>query len=130
MKFPKFFNVAALSFGLLSFQAFAQEAGAAPSSGKSMMLQVPMLLALFALFYFGIIRPQRNQAKQHSEFVSKLSRGDEVITSSGIIGTIRGLTDKVVTLEIAPSTEIKILKSQVQSKLKDTLNAPTAESKA
>lgn len=93
-------------------------------SGKGLLLQLPMLLALFGLFYFGMIRPQRNQAKQHAEFIAKLNRGDEVVTASGIIGTIRGLTEKVITLEVSQGTEIKILKTQIQGRLKDVVTSP------
>lgn len=106
---------------LLSQAAWAQAAVPAPDAGKNLLLQLPIFLALFALFYFGLIRPQKAQQAKHLEFVQSLSRGDEIVSASGIIGTVTGLTDKVVTLEIAPGTEIKLLRSQVQGRLKDTI---------
>lgn len=97
--------------------AFAQANDAAPASPtQALLVNLPFLLALFALFYFALIRPQRQQQKQHQEFVTTLTRGDEVVTAAGLIGKITGLTDKVATLEVSPGTEIKVLRSQIQHK--------------
>lgn len=100
--------------------ALAQAApGAAPDPLKGLLLNMPVFIGIFALFYFGMIRPQRQQQKQHGNFVSGLKRGDEIITSAGIIGTIRGLTERVISLEISEGTEIKILRSQAQGYFKE-----------
>lgn len=90
--------------------AFAQGAGAAkPSMIESLF---PMVL-IFLVFYFLIIRPQSKQRKEHKKLLGELKRGDEVVTSSGILGRIEGLTDKFVTLEIADGVRIKMLRSQI-----------------
>ena len=68
---------------------------------------------IFVIFYFLIIRPQGKRMKEHDKFLTELKRGDSVITASGILGTIDGLTDQVVTLEIANGVKIKMLKKQV-----------------
>lgn len=81
-------------------------------------MNLPMIVLFVALFYFLIIAPQRKQQKQQQDFQKALSRGDEVVTASGIIGKVAGLY-RVVTLEVAPGTEIKILRSQIQAKLKE-----------
>lgn len=73
---------------------------------------VPFIF-VFVLFYFLAIRPQSKKQKQHLTFLNGIKRGDEVITSSGIIGTIEGLTEQVVTLEISPGVRIKVLKSNI-----------------
>ncbi len=101
--------------------AWAQEAAtpAAPDPVKGLLLNLPIFVGLFLLFYFGVIQPQKKQAAKQAEFQSKLNRGDEVVTLSGIIGTVRGLTDKVITLEISPGTEMKVLRSQVAAHLKE-----------
>jgi preprotein translocase subunit YajC len=99
--------------------ALAQEAAPASSPGQGMLLQLPILLGFFALFWFGVIQPQRKQQAKQAEFLSKLERGAEVVTSGGIIGTIRGLTEKVVTLEVSPGTEIKVLRTQISTSLKE-----------
>jgi len=108
---------------LLILAAHAQSAAPAatqqPDPMKGLLLNLPIFAALFALFYFGIIRPQRNQQKKHQEFLKGLSKGQDVVTSGGIIGRISGITDRVVTLEVDEGTEIKILRSQVQGLIKD-----------
>jgi preprotein translocase subunit YajC len=72
--------------------------------------------------YFVLIAPQKKQQKQIQEFQKGLSKGDEVVTTSGIIGKVAGLNERVVTLEISPGTEIKMLRNQVNSKLNDLKN--------
>ena len=65
--------------------------------------------AVLALaFFLLMVRPQRRRAAAHRQFVAALSVGDEVITSGGIFGTIRGLGDELVDLEIAPGTVLRI----------------------
>ncbi len=71
------------------------------------------LIVIFAIFYFLLIRPQQKRAKQHREFLNALSRGDEVMTVGGLIGRITGLTDEVVTLEIADNVKVKVARSQI-----------------
>lgn len=81
-----------------------------PSMFESFIL--PMVIML-PVFYFLIIRPQSKRLKEEESFVTNLKRGDAVITKSGILGTIDGMTDLFVTLEIAPNTKIKMLKKQI-----------------
>lgn len=83
---------------------------AGPSMFESFVL--PMVIML-PVFYFLIIRPQSKRVKEEEAFVTNLKRGDAVITKSGILGTIDGMTDLFVTLEIAPNTKIKMLKKQI-----------------
>lgn len=70
-------------------------------------------IVLLPIFYFLIIRPQGKRLKDHDSFVSGLKRGDAVITNAGILGTIDGMTDDYVTLEIAPNVKIKMVKKQI-----------------
>ncbi|NCN26705.1 preprotein translocase subunit YajC [bacterium] len=105
---------------MFSLQAAAQEAaGGSPAQG--LLVNLPFIIILVALFYFAVISPQKKQQKQHLQFLSELKSGDEVVTASGIIGVVQGLTEKVVTLEISPDVEVKVLRSQVQSRLKALL---------
>ena len=110
-----------LSF-LFTHTAAVWSQTAAPSKTQGFLLNLPVIIGFIALFYFAFIRPQKQQQKKHDAFISSLKLGDEVVTSSGILGTIRGLTDKIVTLEVSDATEIKFLRSQVQSKLKEQLS--------
>lgn len=86
-------------------------------------------IVMFGIIYFLMIRPQIKRQKAHQEFLGKLKRGDEVLTSSGLLGRIEGLTDLYVTLEIAPGVRIKILRNQIASFVPDA-NSASKEVKA
>ncbi|RME30600.1 MAG: preprotein translocase subunit YajC [Deltaproteobacteria bacterium] len=91
---------------------------------------LPILL-MFVIIYFLIIRPQQKQQKKHKEMLASLNKGDKVITNSGILGTITGMTDATVTLEIAKNVHVKMLRSYIAAKQPDSLdklsdNAPVA----
>lgn len=85
--------------------AQAQEAGAPPAGGD--MFQILFLVGLFVLFYFIAIRPQRKRQKEHTQMVAQLSKGDEVVTSSGILGKVTGLDDNYMVLNVANNVEMK-----------------------
>lgn len=68
---------------------------------------------MIGVFYFFLIRPQAKKQKEHQKVLSELKRGDQVITSGGILGTIEGLTEKFITLEVSEGTKIKILRAQI-----------------
>ena len=70
------------------------------------------------LLYFILIRPQQRKARSHNQFLSNLKRGDEVLTASGIFGSIEGLTDQFVILEVAENVRIRVMKSQIASHTK------------
>jgi preprotein translocase subunit YajC len=99
--------------------AYAQAAGAVKA--PSMLEQLLPMLFIFVVFYFLLIRPQSKRAKKHQEFISQLKRGEPVLTSSGILGTVEGITDKWVTLEVADGVRMKILKAQVAGSAKEVI---------
>jgi preprotein translocase subunit YajC len=72
-----------------------------------------MFGAIFVIFYFLLIRPQRKQQKHHDEMVRSLSRGDEVITVGGIVGKIIHLSEDRVTIKTAGDTRLEIERSKV-----------------
>jgi preprotein translocase subunit YajC len=79
-------------------------------------------IAIFAIMYFMVFRPQQKKAKAHQVFLSELKRGDMVVSSSGIVGTIKNLSDKFVTLEVDDGVCIKMVRAQIHegaSNLKD-----------
>ncbi len=92
----------------------ADEAPAAGGMGQ--LLSFAPLIILFAIFYFLLIRPQQKKAKEHREMISKLEKGDMVITSSGIHGVITGVAEDTVTVEIADNVKVKVSKEYVTSK--------------
>ena len=75
------------------------------------------LIITFGLMWALLIRPQQRRVRQHQELVATLSAGDEVITTGGIVGTIASVVDDIVTLEVAPDTSIRVLRSAVQSRI-------------
>lgn len=104
------------------------EAVATPG-GPSMMMQLVPFLFIFFIFYFLIIRPQNKKLKAQNDFVSNLKHGDEVVTSSGIIGRIDGMTDLIVTLEVSSGAKMKILRRQITGSLAQLTQPQTAEKK-
>ena len=100
--------------------AMAQEAasGAATAAKPSILDSMLPFAAVFFIFYFLIIRPQQKKFKKQQSLISELKRGDEVITSSGILGKIEGITDQYVTLNIADQVNIRILKTQISQNIK------------
>lgn len=71
------------------------------------------LILIFVVFYFLLIRPQQKQAKQHQAFLNDLKKGNKVITKGGIYGEIIGISDSVLTLEIAENIRIKIDRASI-----------------
>ena len=73
------------------------------------------ILIFFGIFYFLAIRPQRRQKQQHQEMVTMLKKGDEVVTIGGMFGTITGIGDDWIELEVAKRTRVKYLKRAISS---------------
>ena len=94
----------------LAYAMGSQAAGS--GQGSQIMAFLPLIL-LFVVFYFLLIRPQQKRAKTHKSFIENLKKGDRVVTSGGLYGTITGVTDDAVTIEIAEKVRVKILKSSV-----------------
>ncbi len=95
--------------------------GAQGGQGNPIMAFLPLII-IFLIFYFLLIRPQQKKQKQHQEFLQSLKKGDEVITSGGIIGRVVQISDNIVSLEVAPNVVIRVAKSQIAGR-------PTAETK-
>lgn len=113
--------------GLLISTAYAQApAAGAPAAGPNSFEMFLPFIFIFVIFYFLIIRPQSKRQKDQQKFVAELKRGDDVITASGILGRIEGISDQFVTLEIADGVRVKMVRSQIASSQK----LATAEGKA
>lgn len=87
--------------------SIAQAAGATSTAPNQLMSFLPLVL-IFVVFYFLLIRPQQKKAKDHQDFLSSIKKGDAVVSSGGLIGTVTGLTETVVTLEIADNVRVKV----------------------
>jgi len=91
-------------------------------SGSGFAQFVPLIL-IFVIFYFFLIRPQQKKIKEHKSMVSQLKRGDEIITSGGIIGKIEKVSDNdKIELSIADNVTVTIIRSTVQSLLNNPQN--------
>ena len=100
--------------------------GAAPAAPSALAQFVPIIL-IFVVFYFLLIRPQQKKAKEHQAFLDGLKKGDIVISRGGIQGTVRGLTDSMVTLEIADNVRVKVARSYIQGPMSSMNPAPGKE---
>lgn len=100
------------------------QSGAAPASGGAEIFNIVFLVGLFVLFYFIAIRPQRKRQKEHAEMVSALSKGDEVVTSSGILGKISALEENYVVLNVTNNVDLKFQRVHIHAVLpKGTLKS-------
>jgi preprotein translocase subunit YajC len=95
--------------------AFAQASGGVTGEGGLVTL-LPIVL-MFVLLYFIMIRPQVKRQKEHRTMVDGLQKGDEVVTSGGVVGKITDLGETYVSLEVAANTEISVQKAAVQTLL-------------
>ena len=87
-------------------------------SGQGFAQFIPLIL-IFVIFYFFLIRPQQKRVKDHKAMVESLKRGDEVITSGGIIGVVeRVMEDDRIEVIIGEGTKVQIIKSTITSLLK------------
>jgi preprotein translocase subunit YajC len=93
--------------------AWAQSASPAGGGMGSLL----MFGLLFVVFYFFLIRPQMKQAKEHKQMVGSLAKGDEVVTSGGMLGRIIKVGDNFLLLEIAKDVEVKVQKHAVSATL-------------
>ena len=86
-------------------------------SGSGFAQFVPLIL-IFVIFYFFLIRPQQKKVKEHKSMVAALKRGDEVITSGGIVGIIERVhEDDKIDLSISENVTVKVVKSTIQNLL-------------
>ncbi|MCG8617806.1 MAG: preprotein translocase subunit YajC [Desulfobacterales bacterium] len=85
------------------------------------------IIILFAIFYFLLIRPQQKKAKEHREMIGNLKKGNRIVTTGGIYGTILNLDDTTIGLEIAEKVKIKISRGNVAALVSDNEAAPKKE---
>ncbi len=100
---------------ILFATANAQEAAATGAQANPIMNFMPFIF-IFFIFYFLMIRPQKKKAEQEQLMLNTIGKGDEIFTKSGILGTIIGMTEKIVTLESDDGSKLKILRSHIGGK--------------
>ncbi|MED7819336.1 MULTISPECIES: preprotein translocase subunit YajC [unclassified Francisella] len=97
---------------VMLFTSSSFAAGSEASAG-SPLSSILMLVVFFAIFWFLLIRPQQKKNKDLRKMLSELSKGDEVVTSGGMIGKITKIDDTFVDLEVAENVTIKVQRSAV-----------------
>ena len=103
---------------MLVTPAFAQAAGA---QGPSLLSQLPFFIAIFAIFYFLLIRPQQKKLKEHQAMVEALRRGDKVVTQGGVVGKVTKVRDDgEVEVEIAKDVNVRVIKHTIQQVVSKT----------
>lgn len=100
---------------MLISEAYAQAAAAPP--GGDFLTTLPMIVMIFALFYFIVIRPQAKRGKEQKLMIEALQKGDEVVSGGGILGRVVRISGSYIVLEIAANTEINVLKTSIQTLL-------------
>lgn len=101
--------------------AYAQ--AAAPAAPNPWQFPI-MMVVLFAIMYFLMIRPQMKRAKEHRAMLDKLGNGDEVITNGGMAGVVREIGDSFITVEIADNVRVRVQKAAIGNVLpKGTLKS-------
>ena len=99
--------------------------GGSGAGGGSMVSTFVMFGAIFLIFYFMIIRPQQKRAKEREELLSSIEKGDKVITSGGVHGTVAGVEEKTILLQVTENVKLKIERSAIST----ILNRDTKEVK-
>ena len=111
-----------------SLLVFAQAAeGSAPAGGglTSFLIFIP----LFGILYFMMIRPQQKKQKEQAEMQKALMAGDKIRTVGGILGTVKGVTETTIKVEVAEGVVIEFLRGAVDRKIDDSAAAKPAEKK-
>ena len=99
---------------LLISDAMAQNTSSSMGGGYEIFI---MIAIFFAIMYFMIIRPQQKRSKDHQKLIGSLSKGDEVMTSGGMLGKILKVGDNSIMLEIADGVAVKLQKTSISSVL-------------
>jgi preprotein translocase subunit YajC len=96
----------------------APAGGAAPQGTAGGMSSIIMMVAIFAIFYFILIRPQQKKMKEHKKMVEDLKKGDRIITAGGMYATVENTTTETLTVKIAEGVKVKITRSSVGAVVK------------
>jgi preprotein translocase subunit YajC len=95
------------------------------------MSPIVMMLVMFGIFYFILIRPQVKRQKEHQAMLQKLGKGDEVVTRGGLIGKITGVSeDGVLVLELQEKVRVRVPRAYVESKWEGKVSPTAAQNAA
>ncbi len=102
----------------IELMMYVQEAGATtatPSPGGGFQQMLPFILVMFAIMYFLMIRPNQKRERERRQMLESVAKGDHIVTSGGIMGTVVGVNEKSVVLKVSddPVTKIEFVRSAV-----------------
>lgn len=97
----------------MNFLAYAMGGAGGGEGGSGGFGAFLPLILMFGIFYFLLIRPQQKKAKAHKQLLGALKKGDRVVSSGGLHGLVTGITDDVVTMEIAPKVRVKVTRGSI-----------------
>jgi preprotein translocase subunit YajC len=109
MKFSSLFLV---GLSVLNERAFADDAAAVAKAQPTFIENMIPFIFIFVLVYFLVIRPQVKKTKEHTKLLDALQVGDEVVTSGGLIGRVRSISEGFIVLDLG-STTVKVLKENI-----------------
>ncbi len=96
-------------------EAWAQDAGAGPAAGgPGLILSFAPFIVIFVLFYFLLVAPQQKKNKQRKEMIDNLKKGERVMTTGGLMGTVVNLSPDVLTLQVADGVRVKVKRTYVE----------------
>ena len=94
--------------------AYAQAAAAPAGGGMSMLFMMPIFVLLM---YFMVIRPQMKRSKEHRALLEKLAKGDEILTSGGLAGTVTQMDENFISMEVSPGVTVRVQRASISSDL-------------
>ena len=95
------------------FPDLAYAAGAPPGGTQSMLPTVVMIASMLAIFYFLLLRPQQKQKQDRERMLGSIKRGDRVVTTGGLHGTVTGFSEHTVTLRVADQVKLEFDRSAI-----------------
>ena len=103
---------------MLISAAYAQQAGQAAATDpvSGIMSFLPMIV-IFAIFWLLMIRPQMKRAKEHKALLEKLAKGDEILTSGGLAGTVTQIDENFISMEVSPGVNVRVQRAAISSVL-------------
>jgi preprotein translocase subunit YajC len=111
------------SFAVLALLAQAAEQQSPMGSFQGMFVMISLF---FVIFYFLVMRPQSKQQNEHKSFLSKLGKGDEVITSGGVVGKVDRVQGDLVFVDVGSNVKLRVLKAQISGPYKAPEEKPAA----
>ena len=104
-----------LDFFIPTAIAAGEAVNASPEATQPGIEGLIFPVALIAIFYFLLIRPQQKRNKEHKKMVADASKGDEIVTSGGVLGKITDIGDHFITLEIGTNMSVQVMKTSISS---------------